>query len=249
MTLWLLGHPDQALQKSQAALALAPKLHHPFSLAFALYYSAWVHQWRGEVQAALEPAEAVLRIGTEQGNSRWMVQGTFLRGALLARQGWGKEGITQMHQAVTGQLTALAGRDRSYVAVLLAEAYGKEGQIEEGLKVVTKELDRVRETGERFYEAELNRVKGELLLGQAVPDEEQAEVCFQRGLEVARSQSAKSLELRAAMSLSRLWQRQGKQKDARQLLAEIYGWFTEGFDTADLKEAKELLEGLSQIKS
>ena len=247
MTLWLLGYPDQALQKSQAALALAPKLHHPFSLAFALYYSAWVHQWRGEVQAALELAEAVLRIGTEQGNPRWMVQGTFLRGALLARQGWGKEGITQMHQAVTGQLTALAGRDRSYVAVLLAEAYGKERQIEEGLEVVTKELDRVHKTGERFYESELHRINGELLLGQAVPDEKGAESCFQDAIAVARRQQAKSLELRAAMSLSSLWQRQGKKKEARQLLADIYGWFTEAFDTADLKEAKELLEGLSWI--
>jgi len=103
----------------------------------------------------------------------------------------------------------------------------------------------VRKTGERFYEAELHRIKGELLLEHAVPDQVKAEGCFQESLALARTQSAKSLELRAAMSLSRLWQRQGKKTEARQLLAEIYGWFTEGFDTADLKAAKALLEELS----
>lgn len=186
-----------------------------------------------------------MTLGTEHGIPRWMVQGTILRGWLLVKQGRGKEGITQMRQAVTGDLATLAGRDRSYSFVLLAEAYAKEGQTEEGLKVVTEELARVHKTGERVYEAELNRIKGELLLSQAVPNEEQAEGSFQKALEVARSQSAKSLELRATMSLSRLCQKQGKQKEARQLLAEIYSWFTEGFDTADLKEARALLEELA----
>jgi predicted ATPase len=100
-------------------------------------------------------------------------------------------------------------------------------------------------TGGRFYEAELYRINGELLLRQAVPDEDQAETCFERAVDVARSQSAKSWELRAAMSLSRLWQRQGKREEARQLLARIYGSFTEGFDTADLKNAKALLDELA----
>jgi len=111
--------------------------------------------------------------------------------------------------------------------------------------VVSEELLRVEKTGERYYGAELHRIKGELLLRQSAPDKEEAEGCFQTALEVARTQSAKSLELRAAMSLSRLWQRQGKKDEARKILAEIYGWFTEGFDTADLKEAKSLLDELS----
>ena len=111
--------------------------------------------------------------------------------------------------------------------------------------MVIEELARVHETGERYYEAELNRVKGELLLKHAVRDEVEAECCCQKGLDVARSQKARSLELRAAMSLSRLWQRQGKMPEARQLLTDIYGWFTEGFDTADLKAAKALLEELT----
>ncbi len=122
---------------------------------------------------------------------------------------------------------------------LLAEAYRKAGQTSEGLNVVNDELAKARVTECRYYEAELHRIKGELLLAQAAADEQQAEACFQNALKIARGQSAKSLELRAAMSLSRLWQRQGKKEEARQLLAEIYGWFTEGFDTADLKAAQD----------
>lgn len=239
MTLWLLGYSDHALRRSQEALALAQTLSHPNSLGFALYYSAWVHQQRGERQAVGERIEAAITLATEQGLTRWALQGGVLKGWLLAQQGKGQEGILQLRQGAT-----VAVREQSHCAALLAEAYGKEGQTEEGLRVVAEELARVQTTGMRFYEAELNRIKGELLLRQTVPDEEEAEGCFQKALEVARSQSAKSLELRGAMSLCRLWQRQAKKVEARQLLAEIYGWFTEGFDTADLKAAKALLEEL-----
>lgn len=240
MLLWLLGYPDQALQKSQDALALAQKLSHPNSLAFALYYSAWVHQHRGETQTVQERVEATSRLATEQGFTRWVLQGAVLQGWLLARQGKGREGILKMRQGAT-----VAVREQSHLAALLAEAHGKEGQTEEGLRVVTEELARVHIAGGHFYEAELNRIKGQLLLSQAVPNEEQAESCFQQAIKVTRSQSAKSLELRSTMSLSRLWQKRGKKAEARRLLAEIYGWFTEGFDTADLKAAKALLEELA----
>ena len=127
---------------------------------------------------------------------------------------------------------------------MLAEAYGGIGQAEEGLRLLAEALAWVDTTGERYCEAEVYRIKGELLLQQAVSDVPQAEACFQQALAVARRQQAKSWELRAAMSLSRLWQRQGKRAAARELLAPIYGWFTEGFDTADLQEAKTLLEEL-----
>lgn len=240
MTLWLLGYPDQALQRSQHALALAEKLSHPYSLAFALYYSAWVHQQRGERQAVQERTEAAIKLATEQGFTRWVLQGAVLQGWLLAQEGKVEEGIAQMRQGGT-----VSVREQSHYAALAAAAYGNEGQAEKGLRVISEELARVHKIGERFYEAELRRIKGELLLRQAVPDGQQAEGCFQKALEVARRQEAKSLELRAAMSLSRLWQRQGKKEEARKLLAEIYGWFTEGFDTADLKEAKALLEELA----
>ena len=239
MTLWLLGYPDQALERSRDALALAQKLSHPYSLVHALFYSAWVHQQRGERQAVDERIGAAVTLATEQGFTRWVLQGAVLQGWLLAQHGKGQEGILKMRQGAT------VVREQSYYAVPLAEAYGKEGQSEEGLRVISEELARVHKIGERFYEVELYRIKGELLLKKPVTDEEQAEGCFQKALEVARSQSAKSLELRATMSLSRLWQKRGKQKEARQLLAEIYSWFTEGFDTADLKAAKALLEELA----
>jgi predicted ATPase len=240
MALWLLGYPDQALQRSREALALARELAHPFTLGFALYYSAWVHQQRGERQAVEERIEATITLATEQELTRWALQGAVLKGWLLAQQGKRQEGILQLRQGAT-----VAVRDQPHYAALMAEAYGKEGQTEEGLRVVTEELARVHITGGRFYESELHRIKGELLLGQTVPDRAEAEGCFEKAVEVARSQSAKSLELRAVMSLSRLWQRQGKKEEARQLLADIYGWFTEGFDTADLKAAKALLEELA----
>ena len=240
MILYLLGYPDQAIQKSQDALALAQKLSHPNSLAFALYYSAWVHQQRGERQVVDELIQATITLAKEQGSTRWLQQGTLLQGWLLAQQGKGQEAILRMRHGSTVVMDA-----RSHGMALLAETYGKEGQIEEGLSVLNEELSRLHITGGRFYEAELHRIKGELLLRQAAADERQAEASFQSALKIARGQSAKSLELRAAMSLSRLWQRQDKQTHARQLLAEVYGWFTEGFDTADLKAAKALLDELA----
>jgi predicted ATPase len=139
---------------------------------------------------------------------------------------------------------------QSYRLAMLAEAYGQVGQAEEGFTLLAEALAVVQETGERFREAELYRLKGELTLQSRVQSLEfrvqEAEECFRKALDVVRQQSAKSLELRAVMSLSRLWQQEGKKEEARQMLAEIYGWFTEGFDTTDLQEAKALLEELSQ---
>jgi predicted ATPase len=128
---------------------------------------------------------------------------------------------------------------------MLAEAHSIMGQPEAGLTALSEALALVETTSERYYEAELHRLKGELLLQHAVPEVSHAETCFQQSLDIARCQQAKSLELRAAMSLGRLWQQQGKRQEARALLAPIYGWFTEGFDTADLQEAKALLHAVS----
>jgi len=166
-------------------------------------------------------------------------------------QGQGEEAIVQMHQGIAA-LRAIGGEvGRTWFLAMLADAYETGGQSEEGLHVLTEALDAVDKREERAYEVELYRLKGTLTLQSQVPSpksqvEKEAEECFQRAIEVARRQSAKSLELRAVMSLARLWQQQGKMDEARQMLAEIYGWFTEGFDTADLKEAKALLEGVSR---
>jgi predicted ATPase len=242
--LWYLGYPDQALERIQEALSLGREVSHPFSLAFVLNWAAALHQRRTERLAAKEQAEALVTLATEQGFALRLAQGTILRSWALAMQGQGKEGIAQLHQGLAAYQATGAEVERPYYLALLAEAYGKDGQPEEGLRVLAEALRASQKKGWRLWEADLFRLKGELLLKQAVPGEQEAETCFRQALDIARRQQAKSLELRAAMSFSRHWQRQGKRAEARQLLAPIYSWFTEGFDTPDLQEARVLLEEL-----
>jgi predicted ATPase len=243
--LWCLGYPDQAMQRSYEARALAQEVSHPFNLAFALNFTARLHQYRREGQVAKEQAEAAIALATEHGFPFWVAWGTILRGWALVEEGQGEEGIAQMRQGLAAYLATGAELSWPYWLALLTEAYGKAGQTDEGLTVLAEALAVAHKNEERFYEAELYRLKGELLLQQTALGEQQAETCFRQAFDVARHQQAKSLELRAAMSLGRLWQRQGKREEAHELLAPIYGWFTEGFDTADLREAKALLEELS----
>jgi predicted ATPase len=206
---------------------------------------AQLNQFRREVHATLKRAEAMIALSNEQGFPVWVMAGTKLRGWTLAMQGHPEEGIAQMRQVIANKSVGLDKSEWPMVYALLVEAYGAAGQVEEGLGIVAKALALVEKTGFRFYEAELLRLQGELLLKQAAPDVSHAETCFHRALDLARRQQAKSLELRTAISLCRLWQQQGKREEAYKLLAEIYGWFTEGFDTTDLKEARALLEELS----
>jgi predicted ATPase/class 3 adenylate cyclase len=244
-TLWALGYPEQALKASDWALTLARELAHPASLAASLSYAAVLHQFRREREAVQQMAEALIALSTEQGDAERLARGTILRGWALFVQGQGTEGMMQMRQGLAA-LQATGGEVRRQLFLpLLAGAYGGIGQSEEGLNVLAEALAAVEKTGGRFYEAELYRLRGELLLARSAEHHTEAETCFRQGLNIARRQQAKSWELRAAMSLSRLWQQQGKQADARELLAPIYGWFTEGFDTADLQEAQALLEELS----
>ena len=243
--IWVLGYPDQALRSIHEALTMAQELTHPFSQAFALNMATVNYQFRREVQAVRERAEALMTLSDEQGFPYWLAFGTILRGWALTLQKEGAEGIEQMRQGLAAQRATGAEIDQPYFLFLLAEADEKAGQTQEGLTVLNEALDMVNATEERYWEAELLRRKGELLLMQQGQKREEAEECFRQALDIARRQQAKSLELRAAMSLSRLWQQQEKQKEAHQLLSEIYGWFTEGFDTVDLQEAKALLEELA----
>ena len=243
--LWYLGYPNQALRSIHDALTLAQELSHPFSLAFALAFAAWLHQLRREEPAAQERAAATIALAIDQGFPFWESWGTVLRGWALAEQGQSAEGIAQIRQGIAAWQATGAELQLPYYLALLAEAYGKAGQADEGLRVLAEALTAVHTTGERQHEAELYRLKGEFLLKQDVPDAQEAESCLRQAVDVARQQQAKSLELRAAMSLSRLWQQQGKRAEARQLLEPIYGWFTEGFDTIDLQEARALLEELT----
>jgi predicted ATPase len=249
-TLWELGYPDQALTRVHDALALAQELSHPFSLAYALISAALLHQSRREEQLAQELAGATITLCTEQGFPFWLTYGTILQGWVRAEQGQGEEGIAQIRQGLAGVRATGTGLGRPHNLAVLAEAYGKVGQIEEGLNMLTEALAVVDKTGERYYEAEIYRLKGTLTLQSKVQGlkskVEEAKECFLRGIEIAQRQQAKSLELRAVVSLARLWQRQGKRAEAHKLLSEIYGWFTEGFDTKDLQEAKALLDQLTE---
>jgi predicted ATPase len=193
-----------------------------------------------------ERAAALIALSTDQGFPFWGACGTILQGWALAEQGQSAEGIAQMCQGIAAYRATGAELALPCYLALLAEAYGQAGQADEGLRVLAEALTAVHTTGERHHEAELYRLKGELLLKQDVPDAQEAESCLRQAVDVAHQQQAKSFELRAAMSLSRLWQQQGKRTEARALLAPIYDWFTEGFDTADLQEAKALLEELGR---
>jgi predicted ATPase/class 3 adenylate cyclase len=264
LVLWHLGYPDQALQKSEAARTLAQELSYPFSMAAARIFAALSHQLRRERLLTQEWAEAGSALAREQGFPGWVGQGSVLQGWAQAEQGQSEEGIAQIRQGMATRQALGAGIFHSYYLTLLAEVYGKAGQAEERLAALTEALTVADKSGERFYEAELYRLRGELTLQQfqvpgskfQVPPniqhptpstqaEAEAEACFHKAIEIAHKQQAKSLELRAVMSLSRLWQQQGKQAKARQLLADIHGWFTEGFDTKDLQDAKVLLEELT----
>jgi predicted ATPase len=241
--LWMLGYPDQALTRSHEMLTYAQELQHAFSLARALFNVATLHKLRGEAVAAQERAEAALAIMTEQGFGQNLGNAMFTRGWALAAQGQYGKGMAEMRQGLAAWQATGTGLSQAEFTARLAEAYGHIGQAEEGLRLLAEALA-VVDKGNRWYEAELHRIKGELLRRQAVPDMPQAEACFQQALAVARHQQAKSWELRAALSLSHLWQQRGKRAAARRLLAEVYGWFTEGFDTPDLQEARALLMAL-----
>jgi class 3 adenylate cyclase/predicted ATPase len=242
--LWCLGYPDQALQRGQEALKLARETSHPMTLAVALLFAAILYQYRREGPLALEWSKAALALAHEQGFAQRLAEATIQRGWGLVEQGQGEAGIAQIRQGLAALRVTGVGTSRSYMG-LLAEAYGKAGQPEAGLRVVAEVLAGSNRPAQGTGTTELYRLQGELLLRQALPDAPQAEASFQQALAMARRQQAKSLELRAAMSLARLWQHQGKCTEAHELLAPVYGWFTEGFDTPDLQEAKSLLDDLA----
>jgi predicted ATPase len=243
LALWLLGYPDRAAERSREALALARGFAHSYTLAYALEFAAWFHHFRREEQRTQECAEAATELSLEQGFMAFVEWGTIWRGWALTTRG--EDGIAQISQGLAAW-RALGGEIlRPSLLALLAEAHGKTGRSAEGLAVLAEALDVADKNGERHYQAELYRLKGEFLLASSTENQPEAEVCFHTAIAIARQQSAKSLELRAVMSLSRLYQQQGKQAEARPMLAEIYGWFTEGFDTPDLVDAAAQLNSLA----
>lgn len=249
---WFLGYADQALRLGREALDLAQHVSHSFSLVAALYLMAWVHQLRREAGAVHDLAAAVVRQSQEHGFALWAEQGTVLHGWALATQGQVDEGIAEMRQGLTAYLATGARRAQASFLLGLVEAYTLSGQMARGHDCLMEALKVMDAQSEHWCEAELYRLRGELLMQEGAnsqahgQQEEDVQACFQQALTIARGQQAKLLELRAAISLSRLWQQQGKREEAHDLLAPVYDWFTEGFETADLKDAKTLLDSLAQ---
>jgi predicted ATPase len=224
---------------------LAHALSHPFSLAYAEYFFGVLHQLLRETRAAQETAEVEIALCAEHGFTSFSGLATILHGRAMAKQGRNEEGIAQMQQGLAATRATGMEVHRPYHLCLLAEACLQTGRrLDDGLSALREAMAAADEHENRFYEPEMHRLKGELLLKQNDSNAAEAQNCFERAIGIARKQSAKSWELRATMSLTRLLAKQGLRYEARAMLAEIYNWFTEGFDTADLKDAKALLDKL-----
>jgi adenylate cyclase len=269
-SLWILGYPDRALAKSHEALHLAQELSHAYTLAIAFFFAALLHQWRREVSSVQERLDVAVSLSKEHGFPRWVTCGIMLQGWILAQQELAEEGIAQLQEGLATWRAMGNELALPYYLAMLTEAYGKTGRAYEGLRILSEAQAIAHKNAERRFDSELLRLKGELLLQLSESDHSHtspldtslvaevesvgtppelplpnaAEICFRQAINTARQQQAKSLELRAAMGLSRLLQAQGKRAEAHQILAEIYDWFTEGFATPDLQEAKALLDAL-----
>src|SRR5262249_36168373 len=266
-SLWFLGLPDQALGRIREALSFARELSEPHGLAHSLFFAAVLYQLRHEGRLAQEHADAAAAVSGQHGLVMYQAMATVMQGWALSKQGRPEEAIKQMRQGLAALQATGTELVRPHFLALLAEAFGKAGQPGEGLRVLEEALARANRTGERYYEAELYRLKGELLLmqpasrsvshagtgGEAVVDDQanlvaNAAASFNQAIQIARQQKARSRELGAAMSAARLYQNKARREAGRGLrdvLAEVYNRFTEGFDTMDLREAKALLDSLS----
>jgi predicted ATPase len=244
--LWSLGYPEQALQRCQEALTLAREFEHPQSQGLVHHLAAYLYHRRRELSAVQMHADAVLTLATAQGLPLYVGLANHIRGWALALQGQSEAGMAQMQQGLADILATGQALAQPFCLVRMAEAIGYTGDFDQGLQLLAEAMAAFEASGRGDMLTEAYRLQGEFLLRQVGSDVIRSEACFQQALAIARRQQAKSWELRAAMSLAQLWQQQGKREEAHALLAPIYGWFTEGFDTADLQEAKALLEELTR---
>ncbi len=241
--LWLLGYPDRARKDYDMALEHAHKFGHPHTIAFALVGGCELDWLLGDREAGDRHLEELTQISNEKGFVYWQAHAVFYQGEKITLEGKVEEGIAQMRQGLA--MMKATGIQTCFTRLLarLADACLKTGQIDEGLSAIAEASEVRCKFDEKYMEAEHYRLKGELLLKKGESEDEVMKL-FEQAVEVSKQQQAKSLELRAVMSMSRLLQKQGKKKEAQKLLEQTYSWFTEGFDTADLKEAKALLEEL-----
>ena len=244
-TLGLLGSPAHTLARLHEALTLAQELAHPYSLAWVRCWATYVYQCCRNVAAVHAQAEAAMALSPARSFPPGAALGMCLRGWALAMQGQGEEGVAQVRQGLCAYRATGAAMGVPYLCTVLADVCAHLGHRAEGLQALAEAHTLVEQQEERWWEAEICRLRGVVLLRQPGTPQAEAESWLQRALDVACRQEAKALELRAAMSLAHLWQQQGKRAQAYDLLAPIYSWFTEGFDTADLQDAKALLDTLS----
>ncbi|TCU30744.1 putative ATPase [Rhizobium azibense] len=248
MALWYLGHDDRALELMDKALAMTAKLGHSFSRAYVLTWAAILHVHRRDVAKAQEAAELALAFAAEHEFPFWHTQGVFLQGWLLAERGLIAEGIERLRDGLAGMQAIGSGMTAPWAMGLLAEAHGKADRFAEASTLIDEALTIVARTGNRWCEAELHRLKGELISSTTECNPAEIEVCFRRALEVARMQDAKMWELRSAMSLARLWRAQGLRAQVCELLAPLLGCFSKSHGAIDLQEAQAVFESCGGSK-
>jgi predicted ATPase len=244
-SLWLLGYPDAALADAEQALKDAREIGQAGSLMFALSHTSRLHIHCGNYVKSNALADELVAFANEKGSVFWKSLGMLNQGCVLTLTGRSTDAIQLFTAAISERRSTGATLFLTAYQSYLAEAYAELGQFNDAWRCISEATRAISTTNERWYEAEVNRKAGEIGQMSREPDATKAEAYFERALAVARAQQAKSWELRAAMSLARLWRSQGKVQQARELLAPVYGWFTEGFDTRDLKEAKALLGELA----
>jgi predicted ATPase/tRNA A37 threonylcarbamoyladenosine biosynthesis protein TsaE len=246
LALWMAGYPDQAVQRVQGAYTLAQELAHPFGIAMARCGLAWLHQYRQEADIVRLHAEGVMALAAEQSFPFWLSFGMILRGWALTRQGQSVEGLANIREGLATYRATGARIQLPGWLALLADAWAQVGQPQDGLAAVDEALALLASTGERCYEAELYRLRGEMLCQAArhsAEGQSEAVAHFQRALRLAHQQQSRAWELRAALSLGRLWQHQGQHEAARQLLAPLCDWFVEGGATGDVQAARAMVYG------
>jgi predicted ATPase len=243
--LWLLGYPEAALADADHALKYAREIGHAGTLMHSLTVALFTHMQCGSYGTANLQCDEVVALGDKKDTLLWKAWGMSNQGCVSVLTGKASDAIQTINAGITASRSTGASLFTPLWLSYLARAYAEIGQVDEAWRSVGEAMTTMETTKERWFEAEINRTAGEIALKSRPPDMAKVEAYFERALAVARQQQAKSVELRAAMSLARLWRHQGKVREARELLAPVYGWFTEGFDTRDLKEAKTLLDELA----
>ena len=246
LALWSLGYPEAAIADTEQALRYAREIGHVATLMYALSLTSLTHVYCGNYAKVNTLVDELVLLANEKGAVYWTALGLLTRGGLLALTGKASEAVQTITSGIDAQRSTGSTVQTPFHLSLSARAFAELGKFDDAWRCIGEAMAVVETTGERWSEAEVNRVAGEIALLSPEPEKVKAEEYFDRALEVARKQQAKSLELRAAMSMARLWRDQGKPQQARELLAPVYGWFTEGFDTLDLKEAKALLDELTK---